>query len=374
MQKKGKPGQTSRPEHIRQVNLQTVIRQMRQMPVFSKIDLARALNISSTTMSKLFAQLESAQIIERSLEVDKSFGRPKILYQLSPLLQIAAIVIDVKETTLCASNLKGDVLDDHRLSFPSGSDPEKLFTTIKARFPEIWKPGNSKNCRMIGVCIQGLIESESGQSMLNPNLHWLEGTLPAKEISRRLGIPTVILHEAKAISRAQMTVTDSIADTVTIDFSVGVGMSVISNGRYLTGKSGFAGEIGHIIMDPGGALCGCGNRGCLETVAADRVFFQTLEKYGRSRAVRDILHWQSVGVAAAINLFNPQIVYIHTRMMEEIPDYLVQLREQVDQKAMAPSAAGCSLVSAQAGKLKGTLLSAIDQAVKTGGIDSGSAS
>jgi N-acetylglucosamine repressor len=119
-------------------------------------------------------------------------------------------------------------------------------------------------------------------------------------------------------------------------------------------------------MNPGGALCGCGNRGCLETAAADRIFFQTLEKHGRSRAVRDILHWQSIGVAAAINLFNPQIVYIHTRMTDEIPDYLEQLREQVDQKAMAPSAAGCSLVSAQAGKLKGTLFSAIDQAVETG--------
>lgn len=363
MQKNDKPSQIARPAHVRQVNLQAVVRQMRHMAVFSKIDLARELGISSTTMTKLFTQLESDGIIERSTEVDKSFGRPKILYRLSPAPQIAAVVIDIDTTTICISNLQGDIRPEQMISFPTGSRPEELFPTIGKNFSKVWKTCDAKPCRMIGVCIQGLIENESGQSMLNPNLHWLEGTRPAREISRLLNIPTVLLHEAKAISRAQLTVADNAADMLTIDFSVGVGMSVISNGRYLTGRSGFAGEIGHIIMNPGGALCGCGNHGCLETVAADRVFFQTLETSDRNKAVHDILHWQSTGIAAAINLFNPQTVYIHSHLFDEIPDYLQRLQKQVEQKAMAPSAAGCTLLPAAASKLKGTLLSAIDSAL-----------
>jgi N-acetylglucosamine repressor len=363
MQKKAETKQAARPTHIRQVNLHAVIRQMRQKSVFSKIDLARALGISSTTMTKLFAKLEADRIIERSPEVDKSFGRPKILYRLSPAPQIGGVVIDIDTTTICISNLKGDIRPEHQIVFPTGNDPETLFPTIGKHFSKVWKTHGGPPCRMIGVCIQGLIETESGESMLNPNLHWLERTRPAWEIGRLLGIPTVLLHEAKAISRAQLTVAETTANLLTIDFSVGVGMSVISNGRYLTGQSGFAGEIGHIIMNPGGALCGCGNRGCLETVAADRAFFQTLEKEGRSKAIRDILQWQSTGVAAAINLFNPQIVYIHSRLFDQIPDYLPQLRKQVDQKAMAPSASVCTLLPTNAGKLKGTLLTAIDQAL-----------
>lgn len=363
MQKNSKASQIAGPSHVRQVNLQAAIRQMRQMSVFSKIDLARELGISSTTMTKLFTQLESNGIIERSPEIDKSFGRPKILYRLSPIPQIAAVIIDIDTTTICISDLKGDILPEHQLSFPTGSDPETLFPTIGKKFSEVWKKSGGQQCRTIGVCIQGLIETKSGQSMLNPNLHWLEGTRPAEEISRRLGVPAIILHEAKAISRAQLTVTDNAAEILTLDFSVGVGMSVISNGHYLTGRSGFAGEIGHIIMNPGGTLCGCGNRGCLETVAADRVFFQTLEKSGRRQAVKDILHWQSTGIAAAVNLFNPQTVYIHSRMFDEIPDYLQRLRKKVEQKAMAPSFAGCSLQPTSTGKLTGTLLAAIDAAL-----------
>ncbi len=363
MQKKEKASQIARPSHVRQVNLQAVIRQMRQLSVFSKIDLARELGISSTTMTKLFKRLETDQVIEQSSEVDKSFGRPKILYRLSPAPQIAAVVIDIDTTTICISSLQGDIRPEYQIAFPTGNDPKILFPTIEKYFSKVWKICGGKQCRMIGVCIQGLIENESGQSMLNPNLHWLEGTRPAKEISQRLAIPSVILHEAKAISRAQLTVADNTADMLTIDFSVGVGMSVISNGRYLTGRSGFAGEIGHIIMNPGGALCGCGNRGCLETVAADRVFFQTLEKSGRRKAVTDILNWQSIGIAAAINLFNPQTVYIYSRMFDEIPDYLQRLRKQVEQKAMAPSSAVCRLLPTSSGKLNGTLLAAIDRAL-----------
>lgn len=367
MQNREKPGRTVRPAHIRQVNLQAVLRQMRQMPVFSKIDLARTLNISSTTLSKLFAQLESGGLIERSPEIDKSFGRPKILYRLSTAPQVAAVIIDIRSTTLCISDLAGTVQPGHQISFPTGSDSKTLFPAIGKKFSALWKKASGGRCRMIGVCIQGLIDAETGQSMLNPNLHWLEGTRPAEEISRRLGIPAVILHEAKAISRAQMAVADSAAETLTIDFSVGVGMSVISNGRYLTGQSGFAGEIGHLIMNPGGARCGCGNFGCLETVAADRVFFRALEKGNRRTAIRDILKWQSIGVATAINLFNPETVYLHSALFDEIPDYLECIRKETARHALRPSAQNCRIQSTRAGKLEGTLLAAIDQALKTDG-------
>lgn len=363
MSNRSEINQAARPAHLRQVNLQSAIRQMRQMSVFSKIDLARELGISTTTMTKLFAQLEADRFIERSPEIDKSFGRPKILYRLSPTPQVAAVVIDIDTTTLCVSSLQGDILPEHQISFPTGRDPAALFPIIGKKFSKVWKKSGGEQCRMIGVCIQGLIESKSGQSMFNPNLHWLEGTRPAEEISRRLGIPSVVLHEAKALSRAQLRTPDNTDETVTLDFSSGVGMSVISKGQYLAGQSGFAGEIGHIIMNPGGTLCGCGNHGCLETVAADRVFFQTLEKKGKAVATKKIIEWQATGIATAINLFNPQTVYIHSAMFQEIPDYLQQIRKRVEQKAMAPSSAACRLLPTDSGKLKGTLLAAIDRAL-----------
>ncbi|MBN2163984.1 MAG: ROK family transcriptional regulator, partial [Pontiellaceae bacterium] len=266
---KKKKNNSGQPRMVRQVNLQTVTRQMRRMELFSKIDLARELGISTTTMTKLFAQLEDTKLIERSPVEDTSFGRPKILYQLSPTLQVAAIVIDLQDTIICFSDLQGTIKPENQVKFPTGNNVDDLFSTIEREFKKL-KQKLEAPCNVVGVCLPGLIEKETGQCMLNPNLHWLEGMRPAAHISRTLGIPAFVMHEETALSRAQLRTPDASSNYITMDFSAGVGMSVVVNGEHLSGGSGYAGEIGHIIMQPGGRPCGCGNRGCLETLASDR--------------------------------------------------------------------------------------------------------
>lgn len=364
------------PRLVRQVNLRSVTRQMRRMELFSKIDLARQSGISTTTMTKLFVQLQEEGLIEQSPVEDRSFGRPKILFQLSPSLQVAAIVIDVDKTTLCFSNLQGDITSEHHTSFPTESDSAKLFSRIKKQFAVLQKK-LAAPCRLIGVCIPGLIEAKSGKSMLNPNMHWLEGFCPAAKISKQLKIPTIIMHEEKALCRAQLRATDEATDYVSMDFSVGVGMSVVTNGEDLSGATGFAGEIGHIIMQPDGKLCGCGNRGCLETIASDRIFQtetglpmeEALQQLAEGQtnaadAAERVLRAQATGIAAVINIFNPQKIFVYSRLSEAFPNYLQKLRSEVDKRAINLSFSGCTITTTRDGKLKGALLQTIDHLIE----------
>lgn len=368
---------TGQPRIVRQINLQSVTRQMRRMELFSKIDLARELGISTTTMTKLFAQLEEQGLIERSPVEDTSFGRPKILYQLASTLQVASIVIDLQETTICFSNLQGNLEPDYQVRFPTGKNIDHLFSTIEHEFNAL-KNKLKAPCRIIGVCIPGLIENETGQSMLNPNLHWLEGTRPAARISRDLGIPTVVMHEERVLSRAQLRTPDASSNYITMDFSSGVGMSVVVNGQHLSGASGYAGEIGHIIMQPGGKLCGCGNRGCLETIAADRAFFSELglpaEEALELLAKRDpratkiagnVLEWQANGIAAAINIFNPDRVFVYSHLATAYPHYIEELRREVEKRAIGISFEKCRIRTTHEGKLTGALLLTIDHLIDT---------
>ena len=116
-----KKNNSGQPRIVRQINLQTVTRQMRRMELFSKIDLARELGISTTTMTKLFAQLEETGLIERSPVEDTSFGRPKILYQLAPSLQVASVAIDLQDTTICFSDLQGNIKSENMVTFPTAT-------------------------------------------------------------------------------------------------------------------------------------------------------------------------------------------------------------------------------------------------------------
>lgn len=367
---------SGQPRIVRQINLQSVTRQMRRMELFSKIDLARELGISTTTMTKLFAQLEEKGLIEKSPVEDTSFGRPKILYQLASTLQVATVVIDLQETTICFSDLQGNVKSENHVRFPTGRNVADLFSSIEREFNTL-QTRLKAPCQIVGVCIPGLIEKETGQSMLNPNLHWLEGIRPSARIARSLGIPAVFMHEGRALSRAQLRTPDASSNYITMDFSAGVGMSVVVNGQHLSGGSGYAGEIGHIIMQPGGKLCGCGNRGCLETIAADRAFYSELDLPAERalellakrdpRAIKiagNVLEWQANGIAAAINIFNPDRVFVHSHLATAYPYYLEDLRREVEKRAIGLSFENCRIQTTREGKLTGALLLTIDRLIE----------
>lgn len=366
---------SGQPRMVRQLNLQAVTRQMRRMELFSKIELARQLGISTTTMTKLFAHLEEMDLIERSPVEDTSFGRPKTLYQLSPTLQVAAIVIDLQDTTICFSDLQGAAQPEHQVRFPTGDNPDDLFANIERAFSAQQEKLKAP-CKLVGVCIPGLIETESGQSALNPNLHWLEGAYPAALVSRALGLPSFVMHEERALSRAQLRTPDASSNYITMDFSAGVGMSVVVNGEHLAGDSGYAGEIGHIIMQPGGKLCGCGNHGCLETLAADRAFYaelglpaeaaleQLAQRNPRATKIAgNVLEWQANGIAAAINIFNPDRVFIYSRLADAYPRYIEDMRREVEKRTLGLSFDNCRIRTTHEGKLTGALLLTIDQLI-----------
>lgn len=99
------------------------------------------------------------------------------------------------------------------------------------------------------------------------NLPW-KGVVPiASMFSAKTGLPTVLTNDAKAAAIGEMTygAARSMKDFIMITLGTGVGSGVVVNGQPVYGYDGFAGELGHAIVRPGGRSCGCGRNGCLET-------------------------------------------------------------------------------------------------------------
>ena len=100
-----------------------------------------------------------------------------------------------------------------------------------------------------------------------PNLKW-EGIIPLRDIFQGLfNVPVVVTNDANAAAIGEMKFGNArdLKDFVTITLGTGVGSGVISDGQLIYGHDGFAGEFGHIRIVPGGRVCGCGRKGCLET-------------------------------------------------------------------------------------------------------------
>jgi glucokinase len=100
-----------------------------------------------------------------------------------------------------------------------------------------------------------------------PNLKW-EGIIPLSAMmEQHLGFPVVLTNDANAAAIGEMIYGAAVGmkDFIFITLGTGVGSGIVANGNMIYGHDGFAGEIGHVILQPGGRLCGCGRQGCVET-------------------------------------------------------------------------------------------------------------
>lgn len=109
----------------------------------------------------------------------------------------------------------------------------------------------------------------NGTIELAPNLPW-KGIVPlARMFQERLGIPVVLTNDANAAAIGEMTfgVAKGMKNFIMITLGTGVGSGIVVNGELVYGCDGFAGELGHVIVDrgPEARQCGCGRKGCLET-------------------------------------------------------------------------------------------------------------
>ena len=109
----------------------------------------------------------------------------------------------------------------------------------------------------------------NGTIELAPNLPW-KGIVPlARMFQERLGIPVVLTNDANAAAIGEMTfgVAKGMKNFIMITLGTGVGSGIVVNGELVYGCDGFAGEMGHVIVDrgPEARQCGCGRKGCLET-------------------------------------------------------------------------------------------------------------
>jgi glucokinase len=171
----------------------------------------------------------------------------------------------------------GEILDRRRAETPA-TDAEASVQAIVAVARELM--AERDDVAALGVGAAGMVQLD-GVMRFAPNVAWRE--LPLRErIESAVGIPTLVENDANAAAWGEFRfgAGRGSSDMLLVTVGTGIGGGIVSGGRLFRGAYGFAGEIGHIIVEPGGPLCGCGNRGCWEQVASGRA----LGRLGREAA------------------------------------------------------------------------------------------
>lgn len=185
----------------------------------------------------------------------------------------AVLAVDAGGTTVKGAMVDRDGRFLHRLSTPTERHrgPDHIVSTIVAVTRELEAAAQDRGVEpvAVGVAVPGKIDEKNGIAISAANMRWQHTTI--RDIVRdRSGLPTVLKHDirAGALAEATLGAARDAADFIFIAIGTGLASTIVLNRRAWAGAHFSAGELGHVVVRPGGARCPCGQQGCLETVAS----------------------------------------------------------------------------------------------------------
>ena len=243
----------------------------------SRADVAAATSLTRSTVSRLVDELVAGGLLEEVESVVGGPGRPG--RPATPLRastgRFAALGLQVGVGHLAVRlvDLTGAVLAERLLTADlAGSRPGSTLRRLRTMAGRVLESA-PLGCRVVGagLALPGIVDVEAGRLLSAPNLGW-EDLVPGAALEAVLGgLPLRLGNEADLAAHAYAHPApgrdSQPQDFVYLSGEVGIGGAVVVDGEVMTGRHGWAGEIGHVCVDPDGPPCRCGSTGCLEQYA-----------------------------------------------------------------------------------------------------------
>jgi predicted NBD/HSP70 family sugar kinase len=266
----------------RQINRNLIFNQIRTKQPISRADLARVSGLQRSTVSLIVEELLADRwIVEGSMGRLPRGRRPTFL-NLNTQRGVLALDIHPSQTTLAVTDLGGRILAQNLIELPE--NPQKVIAAIVDAIRKMIAANSDRSFDGIGISVPGRFDlhpeaSHADKFVFAPNVRWPIGGIKSK-VAEATGLAVVVDNVANACALSEVWFGDSdgMHDLVVVNVSEGLGTGIFANGRILRGEGGSAGEFGHVQVDPNGFECGCGGRGCWETVASNRAGMRYYEE------------------------------------------------------------------------------------------------
>jgi predicted NBD/HSP70 family sugar kinase len=366
-------------EGLRDRNRQRVVHALSQRGLASRADLARITGLSRTTVSSLVAELIGTGLVVERIDAGggaptAAGGRPPVLLALDRSAG-AAVGLDFGHSHIrvAVADLSHAVLAEDALLFDVDGDAmgavDRAVELVEGALDEA---GVDRGAIVgVGVAMPGPIQTKTqvlGSTSILPG--W-SGLRMGDVLAERLCMDVRIENDANlgALAELSFGAARGARNVVYIRAYSGIGAGLVLDGRLYRGADGTAGELGHVILDENGPMCRCGNRGCLETFAAEGPIVDLLRPMhgddltmGRvvelaehgdvacRRAIADAGHHIGVTVANLCNLFNPNMVVVGGTLAGAGDLLIGPMRDAVDRYAITSAATDVTVIAGTLGE------------------------
>lgn len=340
------------PEIMRRINYQLILNQIQAFGPISRVEIAKKVSISATTVSSIVDDLIREELIIEEGQASSKGGRKALLLKLNPEARFL-LGFDFSGDDLIGvlANLQGKVIAQEKEQLALPITQQEILKKIEAFYIKLTQQIDCTKLLGVGVSVPGVVDHRTGCVIYSTKLQWEEEFLLGPSLER---VFHTTVHVDKNVNNAALAElwwgkAKEINNLMYLSFGNGIGSCLILDGEIYRGEHGAAGEIGHVPLDWNGPFCRCGNRGCFELMASRRTLIAMVRDKLAAEGVSGDENFQNpmqpkvseifnayryqnpiaceainqiainigLGLIQTISLFNPGMIIIGGKLIEE---------------------------------------------------------
>ncbi|MCK4591505.1 MAG: ROK family protein [Candidatus Latescibacteria bacterium] len=376
---------------------------IRENQPISRTKLNRITNIRLGTITELVRNLkEDGFIVEKGTE--KSLrGRKQSLLRINGERYFAlGLEFDAEKIIALLIDLNSQIRKESEAEIGEDKGRESIIKKIASVVFSLCEGIPSEKLLGLGIADPGVVDSKEGISLFSSLIPNWENVPLGTVLNQELKIPVRLIAapKAKAIAEFRLGAGKGIDDLLFIEFGPGIACGIINKGKLFHGHNGMAGELGHTHVSDNGTICGCGSYGCLEAIAAMPAIIRKIKesiKAGSESLIKNsedeeitplqifqaadkgdklclnilskTVHYLGLGIANAINLFNPEMVIFDKRMALSGGFFLEEIGQVIRRQTLRFATASLKFAVSPLGEEAGPLGAAtliLDEFFQTG--------
>ncbi len=370
------------PGVVRTHNAAVVLHQLRLHAPLSRADLAKRIGLNRSTVSSIVTQLLHAGLIhETAFQTDK-LGRPGLSLEINPLGGCAVgVEIDAVGVRVVLTDFVANIVWRRRIRLGDGEPQETYLHCAEEMIRQALFQAQTRGLRVLGIglALPGLVDVHEGELRYAPSLRWHDVPFRSRWCER-FGLPILIENNANAAALGEFYfgIGQNVPNFLYIGAGATMGGGIVIHGELFRGRGGFAGEMGHMTLDPNGLRCICGRQGCWETLVGPE---QVVEQYRRRSSQPDVIlredsdeapfaqvvhaaedgdlaalavmqemgNYLGIGIANLVNIFNPQLVVLGGLYSLAHETVIPVIKETIKQHSLFPMRTALSVLPSQRG-------------------------
>jgi predicted NBD/HSP70 family sugar kinase len=356
-----------------------VLRALAESELLSRAEIASRTGLAKATVASVVNDLIDEGLVREAASEPAAAraGRPPQMLSLEPEAAFALgldIAHDHVRTIL--TDVVGTVRWDRTEPIAVDRDPERALAAAERLIDAALHDTGVGRDKVLGLGagIACPIDRDGRRLHAEGIMPGWVGVRPVDELADRTGLPVQIINDANAgvLAERRYGAARGCDNVVYLRLSSGIGAGAICDGRMLLGHGGIAGELGHVVIDPRGAMCRCGNRGCLETVASPPAIADLLARgwrrpvagtdlvdllragdRGTARAIEDAGGAVGRALATTIMLLNPQMIVVGGELAAADEALFEPMRRTITRNTMVCHAESLRIVPSALGDSAG---------------------